>query len=376
MFRIKMSIKFSRFFALVTLLLLSPLLAACGGQVMETWPGVALDPSSSTIYLAAGPTIYAVSLDGKEQAATAKDNEDGAAFYAAPAFAGNNRLVLGSYNHKVYQFAPGSSAPDWKFESAKDRFIATPWIGEDIILAPSADGTLYALDGSGKEKWTFKAGHGLWSTPLVKEDKIYISSLDHHLYALNLADGKQIWKSEDLGGQLVATPVLSDEGLLYVGVFGSVTDDQNKTSRLAAVNAADGSTAWWTPVRGWVWAAPVLSDGVLYFGDQEGYIYALDAKEGQPVWSARQLDNSAARAIVAAPLIVEDKLYIGNKAGNLYAINLADGSESWMKPVGGQIYTTPLLVNDLLVIAPMNFESLLVTFQLNGSPGWTFTPAQ
>ena len=51
-----------------------------------------------------------------------------------------------------------------------------------------------------EEKWTFSAGNaktgGIEGAPAIVGGVVYVASLDKHLYALNLADGKQKWKLE------------------------------------------------------------------------------------------------------------------------------------------------------------------------------------
>ena len=40
----------------------------------------------------------------------------------------------------------------------------------------------------------------------------------------------------------------------------------------------------------------------------------------------------------------------------------------------GKIYTTPIAVGDLVLVAPMNAQAALYAFALNGRQAWAFTP--
>ena len=41
-----------------------------------------------------------------------------------------------------------------------------------------------------------------------------------------------------------------------------------------------------------------------------------------------------------------------------------------------KIYTPPLLVGDLIVVAPMGSSFLMVAYDANGAQKWQFTPAK
>ena len=41
--------------------------------------------------------------------------------------------------------------------------------------------------------WTFKTGGAVRSSAVIGTDTVFIGSEDSHIYALNFADGKQVW---------------------------------------------------------------------------------------------------------------------------------------------------------------------------------------
>ncbi len=373
--------KIFRFVPFLFLLLMGGLLSGCaGGQVIESWHGVTLSPDGQTAYLAGGPAVYAVNVsNGTEKWRFPDPADNKITFYAPPAVAPDGSLVAGSFNHSLYRFIPGegSSAPQlsWVFSQAKDRYIAAPVIAGELILAPSGDNTLYAVSMNGELAWKFTAEHGLWGSPLVDKERVYVASLDHHLYALKLDTGELIWKTDDVGGQMTAQPGQGPDGTLYVGVFGSKNDDPKQASKLLAINPETGALAWSLPTKSWVWHAPVLDGNVLYFADQDGYVYAVDAQTQSPIWQV-QPETGPNRAIVGGVLVKDDALYFANKAGNFYILNKDNGSQRGMQTIGGQIYASPLLAGDVILLAPLNYEAQLVAVDGNGARRWPFTPAK
>ncbi len=79
---------------------------------------------------------------------------------------------------------------------------ATPALDGDRLYVTSLDGSLYALDKSGKQQWVFRgAGSGIAAHPVVSGDSVYVGSFDNKLYSLKKSDGTMNWSLK--GGQLV-----------------------------------------------------------------------------------------------------------------------------------------------------------------------------
>jgi outer membrane protein assembly factor BamB len=368
--------KKSRVTILVTFAFLAIFLAACSGAPSESWPGVAVEGDS--VFLSYATQIYQLNLaNGVEKGRFPAEGDNKINYYAPVVLSEDGKqLLVGSYNHSFYSFPIGDGPASWSFSEAEDRYIARALVLGDMVYAGSADGNLYAIGLNGTLRWKFTTGHAIWGPPVTDGETLYVASMDHHIYALDPQSGTQIWETEDLGGQLVAQPARSPNGVLYIGAFGSKTDNPDKSSRLVAVDSSNGKTLWWKPTRGWVWATPLLNEDVLYFGDTEGYIYAFDAISGNELWS-RQLDTGANRAITGAPAILGDRLYFGSKAGLLYIVNLADGEPAVASPVqiGGQILADLVAVDDKILIAPTGLENaLLMAVNRDGLTQWSFVP--
>ena len=104
--------------------------------------------------------------------------------------------------------------------------------------------------------------HGLWSEPVTDGVTIYLSSLDHNIYALEPATLKVKW-STTLDGAINAAPTLSEDGRMYVGTLSQT---------LYAIDAASGDILWDRGLDGWLYSSPALDNGVLYIGAVTGAI--------------------------------------------------------------------------------------------------------
>jgi eukaryotic-like serine/threonine-protein kinase len=337
------------------------LLSSCSGSafVPSGWTGVSAE--ENVAYVAHNQYIYAVNIaDGVMISRYPERGQANKTFYAEPVMSDQGQLLAAGYDNVLYNLDAGSLQEVWTF-SSQGRFIAAPLVIDGRIFAPSADHNLYVLDRNRNQLWKYETKAPLWATPAASPDNgtIYLSSMDHHVYALEASSGNLLWR-QDLGGAVVGTPTLSEDGaVLYVGSF---------TNKVAALDARTGAILWEAPTEGWVWSGPALHDGRLYFGDLHGNLYAVNASNGSAVWS-RKPDGP----IAAAPLFVENLLIVGTETGNVVAFDL-NGSPQWTQPVGGKIYTRPVLAGDAILVAPMETDYRLVALNLTGSQRWIFTP--
>ncbi|MCI0867801.1 MAG: PQQ-binding-like beta-propeller repeat protein [Chloroflexi bacterium] len=112
---------------------------------------------------------------------------------------------------------PGQRGGHWRFSPPNPKlgFIAPPAATQEAIYAGDILGTLYARDANqGAEVWSFQAGDGIVSSPVVLGDLVIFGARDGVLYALNRADGSSVWQLS-LGAPIEVSPVFA-EGLLYV----------------------------------------------------------------------------------------------------------------------------------------------------------------
>jgi len=112
---------------------------------------------------------------------------------------------------------PGQRGGLWRFSppTPKLGFIAPPAATQEAIYAGDILGNFYARDAiQGSAVWSFQAGGGIVSSPVVLGNLVIFGARDGVLYALNRADGSSVWQLS-LGAPIEVSPVFA-EGLLYV----------------------------------------------------------------------------------------------------------------------------------------------------------------
>lgn len=357
--------KSKKIFLLSTLLLISIFLSSCSSAIYSStgWHGMAASPEVA--YLAAGNQVYAVDLNtGTEKWRYPDKPNAKISFYANPVLTEDGQLLLASYDHNLYSINPANKSQNWVFEGSRNRLIASPLATQNMIFQPSSDGYLYAIDLAGNEAWPAqKTGGPIWAAPATDPNCgcVYVASMDHKVYSYDADTGRNNWTSADLGGAIVGTPAVGPDGIVFVGTFGK---------EMIALNGTDGSIKWRFSTQDWVWSGPVIENNSLFFGDLSGYFYGLDASNGTSKWRIQR-----PTAIVDTPAIAGDKLYFTTETDALSIVSTAGDIVS-SPVIGGVIYSAPVVMGELVLVAPTGFESLLVALDLNGTQKWPFTPAK
>jgi outer membrane protein assembly factor BamB len=151
------------------------------------------------------------------------------------------------------------------------------------------------LDSPYAADWEFALSQAAFPTaPIAAGDRVFFGDRNGFVYALNAADGQQVWRAAT-GGAIFFPPALH-EGRLFVG---------SADGRVYAFEAVTGRRLWtfraapaerWIPVYGrltstWPVAGGVVVDnGVVYaaagIAHYDGtHVFALDAETGAVKWS-------------------------------------------------------------------------------------------
>jgi len=83
---------------------------------------------------------------------------------------------------------------------------------------------------------------------------------------------------------------------------------------------------WRFETGGPVKSSPVVADGIVYFGSDDGYVYAVDAQDGRRLWRLKTGGRVAGSAALAG-----GTCYIVSDDGVMHAIDARTGRVHWQK---------------------------------------------
>jgi outer membrane protein assembly factor BamB len=375
------------FFLITLFVAMGFILSACGSRSLASTDFPGLSVNGKTAYLAGGAYVYAVDLTTHLEKTTTNSKGETVplrfrlsgtgSFFGDPALTPAGQMVIGDANlsdrkHSIYSVNAqnfSEAAPSWVLENmVQDTWVAGALVFNDSIYAPNSDGKLYKIGLDGQVKGNFPTGHALWSAPVTDGKTIYLSSMDHHVYAID-PDLKPVWSQPAaLDASVVGSPVVAD-GKVYVGTVGGT---------IYAIDATNGSIIWQHTVDGIINDHLAVSPGHVFASvvtGNVGKLYALNMEDGSELWTL-----SSDSGLVASPLVKDSTLIFVSENGAVRAVDF-DGKALWQyvfeSKLNVKLYSNPVAAGDLILVAPFGkSDMMIVAFDNNGNQKWIFAPSK
>jgi outer membrane protein assembly factor BamB len=262
---------------------------------------------------------------------------------SVPAIGSDGTVYVGG--DKLYAIEPDGSLR-WSFSGSWPEAIRNaPAIGKDgtvyLVYHNIPLTALNPIDGS--VKWSLSLGiddHCFASPAIGSDGTIYVATQPGILYAVTQS-GQLFWtfnlSSAGFTGTFRSSPSIGADGSLYFGLNAG-----NPSSAFFSLTSS-GSLKWLfepgdlpddVPKDHFdIYSSPAIgSDGLIYFGQEFGRVYALKSSDGSVV----SMDTTSSGITWPSPAI--DKkgvLFINDLSGKVYAIQTVskglDPSAQWPK---------------------------------------------
>ncbi|MBB6460033.1 outer membrane protein assembly factor BamB family protein [Flammeovirga kamogawensis] len=226
----------------------------------------------------------------------------------------DNKVFIGSFDGYFYSLNAENGHLIWKFKTVGDAYFPQGEIQKgatlynNSVIFGSRDYNIYALNSeSGRGVWNYKE-KGSWviATPLVIDDKIYVGTSDSHRFcSLSAIDGSEI-SSYPLNMRVYGSGI-QHENDIYFGCFnGKLYQIGQSKGKLKEIFRTSGSKKNYSVVYndkdefktgfelygedfkeaekkildlGAILSTPFIDNGIIYFGDANGVVYALKLDE-------------------------------------------------------------------------------------------------
>jgi outer membrane protein assembly factor BamB len=242
-----------------------------------------------------------------------------------------------------------------------ESHVKVPSPGAPALLAvDKATGTIVWKDNSVGDRIL----HGQWASPTVGRiggvDQVILGQGDGWIRGYEAASGRKLWEFDTnpkdavwpkTRNEIVSTAVVHD-GLVYIA-NGQDPEHGEGVGHLYAIDASkrgditETGRVWhFDKIRRSISTAAVL-DGVLYYPDYSGFLHALDAKTGQALWT-----HDMFAAVWGSPLVADGRVYLGDEDGDVVILQAGRAKKVLGEPsIGSSVYSTPVPAGGVLYIA-------------------------
>ena len=220
----------------------------------------------------------------------------------------------------------------WEDNSVGEKILHRQWASPTVgkiggvvqVIHPQGDGWVRSYEAlTGKKLWEFDTNpkDSVWpktrnetiSTPVVFGDVVY------------QANGQDPEHGEGVGH-------------LYA-IDATKRGDITKTGQLWHYDKIRRSIS-----------TGAVYNGLLFYADFSGFLHCLDAKTGKPYWVHDML-----AAIWGSPIVIDGKVYLGDEDGDVKVLEAAKVEKviATMN-MGSSVYSTPVPANGVLFIVNRN----------------------
>jgi len=159
------------------------------------------------------------------------------------------------------------------------------------------------------------------------------------------------------GDRVMSSPVFKDNVIYFGGDDGNVY----------AVDAETGRQIWKRATNGPVPSTPAVADNTVYIGSYDGKFYALDVRTGALKWKfategERRFEAKGIHGwqpknqtiadpfdiFLSSPVVANGAVYFGSGDGNLYALDSRTGDLRWKFKTGDVVHASPALADGVL----------------------------
>ena len=240
------------------------------------------------------------------------------------------------------------------------------------VPSPKAPSTIAVNKKTGKLVWEQnqvgdKILHGQWSSPAVAKIgdvvQVIIGQGDGKTRSYEAETGKLLWEF-DLNPKESVWPKTRNEVIATPIVIGNVVyqangQDPEHGEGVGHLYAIDATKRGDITQTGRLWhydkirrsiSTGAYYNGLLFYADFSGFLHCLDAKTGAAYWTHDML-----AAVWGSPMVIDGKVYLGDEDGDVVVLEASKVKKLIAESsLGSSVYATPVPANGAIFIANRN----------------------
>lgn len=209
--------------------------------------------------------------------------------------------------------------------------------------------------------------HGQWASPTVAKIGDVVQVIhpqgDGWVRGYEALTGKKLWEF-DTNPKDSVWPKTRNETISTPVVVGNVVyqangQDPEHGEGVGHLYAIDATKRGDITQSGKIWqydkirrsiSTGAVYNGLLFYADFSGFLHCLDAKTGKPYWVHDML-----AAIWGSPMVIDGKVYLGDEDGDVIVMEASKEQKviATMN-MGSSVYSTPVPANGALFIVNRN----------------------
>ncbi|HEY9076717.1 MAG TPA: PQQ-binding-like beta-propeller repeat protein [Anaerolineaceae bacterium] len=228
----------------------------------------------------------------------------------------------------------------------------------DLLVLEQSLKTLSPSNSQLKLRWQSFVVESPPTGVVADEQQIYATFENGIAAGLELTTGKIIWKVK-LASKITSSPVLA-QGLLWFGL---------QDGSILAISHLDGSTQYSFGTTAPIYAPPLVTPELIYCPSSDGVLYALTYPKPAISWAYK-----TGSALRSSPNLYDGKLYFGSANGRLFALNAQDGTPFWQYGIltQGAVESQPIVFDGRILFGSSDGRVYSLSAQTGGEY-WRFS---
>lgn len=187
--------------------------------------------------------------------------------------------------------------------------------------------------------------------PVVAYDKVFAASRDGIVAAFDPQTGKEIWQKDfsiDAQKSFVRSMLFMKSRGASAKISGGLTAAYEslyfgtENGEVFALDANTGDVKWQSSIAGEILAPPAVDSGIVVVNTSSGKLIGLDSDDGKEVWVSQSDVPPLSLRGVSAPNATNGGALVGTPSGKLQVNVIETGLVAWEAPIASPTGATEL----------------------------------